>query len=692
MELTSVADAAATLMLDARRPAALDPRTLLVAINDDDLAFDDDTDLDATLAPPLPGHEAPPLPPITRPPRPAAASSPGNDGRYELVGKLGAGGMGEVLAARDRGLRRLVAFKRLLPEAAANKAILGRFLSEAQITSQLDHPNVVPIYGLEVTESGSLAYAMKMIHGVELADIIKRARAAEADGRPVDEHEDLPARLEIFVKVCDAMAFAHDKGVLHRDLKPGNVMVGEHGAVYVVDWGIARLIGPAGATWDKDGGVVLHAGDDDLADITRTRVGDALGTPVYMSPEQAKGDNDALDARSDVFTLGLILAELVTLERARTGGSLGEVLLAALEGRRAPVPHKTKHGRRVPGELAAIVDKATAPARDARYPTVDALADDVRRYLKGDAVLARPDSPLQKAARWLAKHRGAALALLFVLGVVVPAGGVIAGLLAHDARVETLHRREEALTTLVSAVAQRAAHLDAELHAYEGVAANAAGALSALAAVVADEAENGPARRYLAEHVADLVRAEPGTRSVARLRLRSADGRFDFAFPDADADATTPSAAAPAWTTHHEGADLAIRYEAPARLPGGAAAGAVVLDVGPASLRDDLDVPASSAVVESLLLERDGTVAGWVSHGGSAADSARALVTKVLPPLFAGASADWIQLTDEGRDVLVAWHRVDALGWYYVVVADLAILEAKGLDDLSAARSMAAAP
>jgi serine/threonine protein kinase len=605
--------------------------------------------------------------------------------RYDLVAKLGAGGMGEVHAARDRGLRRLVAMKQLLPEAAANRSVLGRFLSEAQITSQLDHPNVVPIYGLEVTDSGTLAYAMKMIHGEELADIIQRARDAATASATVAEHDDLAARLEIFVKVCDAIAFAHDKGVLHRDLKPANIMVGQHGEVYVVDWGIARLIGQAGAAHDPTD-IIPPVSSEREADGERTRIGQALGTPLYMSPEQARGDNDRLDQKSDIFTLGLILQELVTLQRAREGTTFAEILLASAEGQRRPFTHIA--GRRLPRELRAIVDKASAVLPEARYASAVALADDVRRYLRGDAVHARPDTPIQRAGRWLAKHRTAALVLLVLLGGVVPLGGVVLGLLAHDAQMEKKHRREEALTTLVAEVAQRAAHLDAELHAYEAVAANAVGSMSAMASALSDPSERERATRYLTDHVTALVRAAPASREIERLRVRDGSGGFDLTVPPSDT-ASTPTEGA-GWTTAGRGDDLRVRFVAPVLRGDGAAAGTVVLDVAPETLRDDLDIPATSAVFETLLMRPDGGVVGHVVHGPDAS-KARATIEQALPPKLAGSASDWLELDVQGRDLLIAWHKVAALDWYYVVVVDIDILEAHGFGDLPPTSRLASA-
>ena len=566
------------------------------------------------------------------------------EARYEFVGKLGAGGMGEVLAARDRSLRRVVAYKRLLPEAAANASVLGRFLTEAQITSQLDHPNVVPIYGLEVTEGGSLAYAMKMIEGVELADVLRDAAASEQAGE-VPKGHDLAARLEIFVKVCDAMSFAHSRGVLHRDLKPGNVMVGRYGQVYVVDWGIARLMGEPGLA--QDAGTASDATDTidtittDTApgDATRTRVGQALGTPSYMSPEQARGHNAALDARSDIFTLGLILQEVVTLQRARAGGSIAEALLAAAHGMRKPIVA----GRRVAPELCAIIAKATEPDVAARYPDVDALAADVRRHLRGDAVSARPDSFIQAAGRWVAKHRMWAL----LIGVVVPLVGAIVGMVAHEAHVAAIDATNTRLNAVLSEVAVRATQLDAELYRYEGVAHEAAGVFAGLANADPSVGADHPT---LARHLARLSDPRGAVPHIAGLVARG------VAEPG------------PGWSVIGSDTRFALRHTRPVTAADGKPLGVVAIDIAKEAVHDDLDLPAGDAVVETLLTRPDGSVAGRVVHDTSALDLD--VVLRPLAPELRAAASGVHPLVVAGRDLLVAWRRVEAIGWSYVVVID----------------------
>jgi serine/threonine-protein kinase len=408
---------------------------------------------DIPKAPPLP-RDAPqparsPSPsPSLRPP--SAASAPevmaaaqGNAPRYALLGVIGEGGMGQVHVAKDLTLRRKVALKRLKKEAVELRAIAERFVNEAQITAQLDHPNIVPVYSLEVDASGRVSYSMKLVQGRTLTRVIREAQEMCASGAPVDEEHSTAALLEHFTDLCDAMAFAHSKGVIHRDIKPENIMLGQFNELYVMDWGLARIfrepdgegsdkaagarpqrVGSvslaeqgAGGAGAKDGAPGAGAKDAESKDLTSA--GDVLGTPRYMSPEQANGRNNELDGRSDQYSLGLILFELCTLRKAVPGADPLSVWKNAAEGVKVPLVHISSRDA-VPRELRAIIEKATAFRREDRYTTVKHLADDVRRYLRGDAVLALPDTAPQKALRAMARRRGmtALAAALIVLASV----------------------------------------------------------------------------------------------------------------------------------------------------------------------------------------------------------------------------------------------------------------------------------
>ena len=306
----------------------------------------------------------------------------GVEDRFAFLGVLGRGAMGEIHVARERDLRRKVALKFLLPERSGNPTVVRRFFREIQITAQLEHPNIVPIYALETEDGGVPACSMKLIQGRTLRDYIKEAGAlAETD--ELDEDHSLTTRLEHFLKVCDAIAYAHDRGIVHRDLKPSNVMIGPYNEVYVMDWGIAK---PVNSEVEDDlSGIEIGAWSEDPGEhgqggAFETRVGTVVGTPHYMAPEQAMGEGD-LDERADQYALGLILHELVTLDWANPGEEATEAIEAAMAGEVSPMIWPEKTGR-LPPELEAIVGKATERDRADRYASVEALSDDLRRYLR----------------------------------------------------------------------------------------------------------------------------------------------------------------------------------------------------------------------------------------------------------------------------------------------------------------------
>jgi serine/threonine-protein kinase len=382
--------------------------------------------------------------------------------RYRLVGLLGKGAMGEVHIAREPSLNRNVAVKRMDPAVARDPDLSARFLTEAQITAQLDHPGIVPVYAFEVRGDGTREYAMKMIRGRTLEEVIEETRAALDARRKLDEHHSLRTRLDLFLQVCNAMAYAHDRGVIHRDLKPENVMVGAFHEVIVMDWGIGKVIGTP---------ELIPASAVEEGKATETQVGIIIGTPQYMSPEQAEGLNDELEGRSDLYSLGLILYELVCLKPARVGGTPYEMIFAAQKGVLEPVRPYTSLAP-VPRELRAIIGRATILDRERRYSDVAALADDIRRFLADREVLASRDTVLQRAQRWISHHRELTLAgilglvLLLVLVAVVSVGG---GLAALEVDRRAAARREAAIGAYVAEVSSQASHMDTQFRRFEGL-------------------------------------------------------------------------------------------------------------------------------------------------------------------------------------------------------------------------------
>jgi len=303
--------------------------------------------------------------------------------------------MAVVHAAKDAALDRVVAFKRIRPEVASPENV-ARFLEEVRITAHLDHPNVVPIYALGGNDQIP-GFSMKRVLGRTLAEILDEARAAlEAGGEPGPGAQ-LPELLDLFAKVCEAIHFAHTQGFVHRDLKPENVMVCEHGEVYVLDWGIAKAI-DAPLPSEEDASFV--------------------GTPAYMAPEQADCRYEEIGPQTDVYALGLILFEIVSLRRARPRGAPEATILNALEGKLVPLEHLDPH-QSIPGDLAAIVHKATALEPAARYASPAALELDLQNFGWGQAVSARPDSTLRAALRWMSHHSRAVLVALLSLVALI---------------------------------------------------------------------------------------------------------------------------------------------------------------------------------------------------------------------------------------------------------------------------------
>ncbi len=404
---------------------------------------------------------------------------PASDVRFRAISRLGEGAMGAIDIARDVYLRRKVALKTVLPEMAGHPEVFGRFLSEMQITAQLEHPNIVPVYALDVSVGGSLAYAMKLVQGKDLSQILDEAREKVEKGEPLGEELSVDKRLEYFLKVCDALEYAHSKGIIHRDLKPANVMIGRHNEVYLMDWGIARPMGAGGQALDAgiaEDGPTPGPGQEGLSakDVRRTRLGEAIGTPHYMSPEQASGKNAELDGQSDQYAMGLILQECVTLKGAVEGATIMEVLTKAMQAKRDPVAIGKRPGA-LPREIAAIVARATRRDPKHRYPSIRALADDVRRYLRGEAASVLPAGALRRAGRWLGKHRMATLTLLLGLGLL-GAGGTIGSLLAGQARVDAQHARELRVSHMTAESAIHTQIVDRALTRYEAALSEFVGA------------------------------------------------------------------------------------------------------------------------------------------------------------------------------------------------------------------------
>jgi serine/threonine protein kinase len=302
--------------------------------------------------------------------------------RMEDDGVIARGGMGEIHKVYDRNIHRYAAMKVLDAELAEHAQARRRFLAEAQITGQLEHPNIVPVYDLELTEQGApRAFTMKLVDGQTLTDVLRsQPVAARTDAQQWD-------LLNVFLKVCDAVAYAHSRGVLHRDLKPDNVMIGPYGQVYVMDWGIARIIGSAVSEPPPASGDAAILGAPSVAEPVRVDVdtydeGSIVGTYQYMAPEQAWGRTKDMDARTDVFALGGILYHVLTGQAPYHGSRTALTVELARAALVAP-PAEVVKGVTLSPALCAIAMKALAQDREDRYPTVNALKRDVERALRG---------------------------------------------------------------------------------------------------------------------------------------------------------------------------------------------------------------------------------------------------------------------------------------------------------------------
>jgi serine/threonine-protein kinase len=294
----------------------------------------------------------------------AAADAPDLAGtRYRLLGKLGQGGMGGVFRVEDSTLEREVALKVINVDDAGLSA---RLLQEARVIAKLEHPGIVPVHDAGTLPDGRPYYTMKLVQGKRL-DELGPAAGGMAD------------RLRTFLRICEPVAFAHAHGVLHRDLKPTNIMIGPFGEVLVMDWGLSKLL--AEGIGSADNGSVTENLAADPAVVVATAHGSVLGTPGYMAPEQWNGET--VDQRADVYALGAILEFL--LQDAQPS---------------------------VPARLAAIWRKAKADDRGLRYGSVSELAEDVANFVDGLPVSAYPEGVLSRAWRWIARNRTWILLLL----------------------------------------------------------------------------------------------------------------------------------------------------------------------------------------------------------------------------------------------------------------------------------------
>jgi WD40 repeat protein/serine/threonine protein kinase len=408
------------------------------------------------------------------------ASQNNSSARYVIGEEVGRGGMGAILDVYDNDLQRSLAMKVMheddTEESSAGRTPsvslkLARFIEEAQVTGQLDHPGVVPVHEMGVDPDGRIYFTMRLVHGRELREVIP------------DVHDEkggwtMARALGVLLKVCETMAYAHDKGVVHRDLKPANVMVGRYGEVYVMDWGLAfteskgevRIqegSSPATLSIVKTDRKNARGSSHDLF----TLEGSIVGTPNYMPPEQARGQLDKVDHRADIYAVGAMLYHLLCgdppYQERDSRLAPTTLLLKVLAG---PPPPLTQLVPNVPPELDAIYEKAMQREPEQRYASMRELADDLQAYLEGRVVRAHKTGAVIEFRKWVLRNK--ALAASVTAGVLLAFAG-----LGSTAYVQAKERRVSDKSAALAAAASgeaRAALREANAKSYVANVAAAA--------------------------------------------------------------------------------------------------------------------------------------------------------------------------------------------------------------------------